>query len=77
MRTLDKTVTLLEGGELCKVTGNCKFTGEEYSVTVSMIGLHEWIGGVHIQDALPGVSADDREFLISGISPKGWKETFG
>jgi hypothetical protein len=77
MRTLDKTVTLNEAGDMAKVTGNCKFTGEEYSVTVPTAGLQEWLDGVHIQDALPGVSADDREFLISGISPKGWKETFG
>jgi hypothetical protein len=29
-----------------------------------------------IQDAFPYLSANDREFLISGMSPEGWDETF-
>ena len=29
-------------------------------------------GGVNIRDALPYLSADEREFLISGVSPEDW-----
>lgn len=29
-----------------------------------------------IQDAMPNLSADDREFLITGICPKCWNSTF-
>ena len=60
-----------------KVSGQCKFTGEEYSCIVPTKGLVEFMKGVPAQTALPRISADDREFLISGISPAGWKKTFG
>lgn len=31
-------------------------------------------GGEYIQDILPDLSADDREFLISGITPEEWAD---
>ena len=71
------TVTLLDGGDLAQVTGNCVFTGEEYQCQVPAKGLERWLAGEHIQNAMPSVSADDREFLMSGISPKGWTQAFG
>jgi hypothetical protein len=73
----DKMVTLIEGGDMAKVTGNCKITGEEYSCIVPTKGLEAWLDGEFIQRAMPTVSADDREFLISGMSPKGWTQMFG
>lgn len=30
-----------------------------------------------IQDVLPNLSADDREFMISGITPDEWDNAFG
>lgn len=65
------------GNGFAKVSGPCKFTGEEYSCLVPIDGLTKFMNGMHAQDALPSVSADDREFLISGISPAGWKRAFG
>ena len=70
------TATDLGDGR-AEVRGNCVFTGEEYSCTVPLKGLEQYRNGERIHIALPGVSADDREFIISGISPKGWKKTFG
>lgn len=70
-------VTTELGNGMTKVEGNCVFTGKPYSCEVPTAGLLRWIGGDSIQTAMPNVSADDREFLISGISPEGWKETFG
>lgn len=32
--------------------------------------------GSHIQDEFPELSADDREFLVSGITPEEWSEAF-
>jgi len=60
-----------------RVSGNCVFTGEPYECTVSTIGLEMWHSGTPIAWALPNSSRDDREFLISGISPAGWKKVFG
>ena len=30
-----------------------------------------------IQDIFPYLSADEREFLLTGITPKEWSQTFG
>ena len=65
------------GNGLAKVSGPCKFTGEEYSCLVPIDGIVKFMNGMHAQDAMPSVPADDREFLISGISPAGWKRAFG
>ena len=65
------------GNGKTRVFGPCVFTGEEYSCEVPTGGLTRFLQGEHVQTALPSVSPDDREFLISGISPAGWKATFG
>ena len=39
-------------------------------------GMRLWRAGVVIQNAFPNASADDREFLITGITPEEWKEMF-
>jgi len=38
--------------------------------------IHEWENGGLIQDVLPHLSPDDREFLMTGITPKEWEENF-
>lgn len=65
------------GNGFAKVSGPCKFTGEEYSCLVPIDGMVKFLNGMRAQDALPTVSADVREFLISGISPAGWNRAFG
>jgi|694.fasta_scaffold135512_5 hypothetical protein len=57
-------------------TGNCVVTKKEYSVRVPGPELFAYRNGKFIQDAMPSVSRDDREFLISGMSPEGWEENF-
>lgn len=34
-------------------------------------------GGMYIQDAYPNLTADEREFLISGTTPEEWDRLFG
>lgn len=58
-------------------TGPCKVTGKPYSVTVKAARLYKYRQGSLIQRAFPTLSADDREFLISGYSPEGWRQVFG
>lgn len=57
-------------------TGLCIVTKKKISVTVPAEELHAYRKGKLIQDAMPSLSADDREFLMSGISGEGWKQTF-
>ena len=71
------TATESETPGMATVKGNCVFTGEEYQCEVPLDGLKKWQKGEAIHVAMPTVSADDREFLISGISPAGWTATFG
>ena len=55
-----------------KIKGRCMFTGKEHTVSVPYAGFVAWQNGELIQNAMPGVSADDREFLISGVGPEGF-----
>ncbi len=57
-------------------TGPCFYTGKPYSVKVPTAGIGKYVEGDFIQDAFPELSVDDREFLISGYSPEGWKQVF-
>jgi hypothetical protein len=40
----------------------------------------QWQAGAligFVQDVFPHLSADDREFLLTGITPQEWQEAFG
>ena len=64
--------------EWIEVSGECAITREQYRVKVPRSGFVSWANGRSpIQAALPQVRVEDREFLISGISPVGWERTFG
>ncbi len=41
-----------------------------------MRGQHAWKNGMLIQDAMPQVSAPDREFIKSGITNEEWNNLF-
>ena len=62
-----------------EITKTSQLTGlvhtREISVTDNQID--DWMSGTLIQDAMPDVSPDDREFLITGITPKEWADAFG
>ena len=36
-----------------------------------------WRTGTLIQEAMPLIKADEREFIMTGITPTEWTETFG
>lgn len=60
-----------------EVSGNCVFTGKLYTVYLTEQEFLNHLarqngGGLMAQEAFPNLSAADREFLISGISPEGW-----
>lgn len=58
------------------ITKTSTLTGVRHTrdLPVTVDQLSQWIGGTSIQDAMPELSADDREFLISGITPEEWDE---
>ena len=59
-----------------KVETKCAFCRETHKVKVSAKGYKAWRSGTHIQTAMPELSEDDRERLISGVCPGCWGEQF-
>jgi hypothetical protein len=39
--------------------------------------LQDWREGTAIQEAMPNLTPDEREFIKTGITPKEWEEMFG
>ena len=39
--------------------------------------IDNWQNGMLIQDACPRLNADEREFLMTGITPDEWNNMFG
>jgi len=71
VRPLDRAC---DGIEVYK---ECHITGEEYSVEMMTNDFLLWRDkGVLVQDALPYLSAEEREFLVSGINPTEWSELY-
>lgn len=39
--------------------------------------FNAWQGGETIQSAMPRLNADEREFIMTGVTPEEWEEMFG
>lgn len=55
------------------------FSGEETvkEINVTEEQLSKWKDdGMHIQDAMPHLTADEREFILTGVTPDEWDEAF-
>ncbi len=63
--------------EQFKVFASCCMCGAEKTLTVNPIGYLQWKGKqALIQDALPELSKEDRELLISGTCGECWEKMF-
>jgi len=62
-----------------KITRTSPFTGKTNTldIPVKQSQLDAWRSGELIQVAMPDVSAEHREFLMTGITPADWDDTFG
>ena len=60
----------------CVVAVPCVKCKDTKEVNVDFAGFRAWQSGELIQNALPELSVDQREFLISSICPKCWDEMF-
>lgn len=61
------------------ITRVSPFSGKVHTLDIDVtdIELRLWQSGVSIQNAMPHLSADDREFLMTGITAVEWADTFG
>ena len=48
----------------------------EMEIDVSEKQITLWMEGALIQDVMPDLSPDEREFLMTGITPAEWDEAF-
>ena len=64
---------------MMKITRTSIFSGvsRTLDIPVTEEQLREWNNGMLIQEVMPNLSADQREFLITGITAEEWAETFG
>ena len=62
-----------------KITKTSMISGKTNSmeIDVSIDQYQSWIDGELIQVAMPHLSADEREFIKTGITPSEWEENFG
>jgi len=78
-RTLPRNLGMLGPfGGTVTIGGNCLVTGKLYSVIVKDEDLEAYLNMQgYAQELFLYLSADDREFIISGTSPEGWHKVFG
>lgn len=62
-----------------EITRRSMLTGKTHirEVNVTQQEIAVWQAGALIQDAMPFLSDDDREFIMSGITPEEWDAHFG
>jgi len=58
------------------ITRRSPLTGETNTMRldVSEGAFYAWEGGMLAQDAMPNLTADEREFVMTGITPYEWQE---
>ena len=59
-----------------KITIKCRECEEDFTFEAPMSGILKWKDGMLIQKALPELSAELREVLISHVCPKCWDTMF-
>lgn len=61
-----------------EITRTSPLTGTVNSlfIDVTIDEVLDWQQGTLIQDAMPNLTADEREFVMSGITPTEWDEYF-
>ena len=46
------------------------------NIDVTLEQVASWEQGELVQNAMPNLSADEREFIMTGITPAEWNEMF-
>jgi hypothetical protein len=75
--TVRKNLVIDQVDGTSMVYGICPFTDKTYQVIVNTVALRKFANGERVQNCFPEMDRGNREFLISGISPEGWRKMFG
>lgn len=62
-----------------QITRKSPITGKvnTKNIPVTKEQMDNWIAGELIQKAMPNLTADEREFIKTGITAEEWEEMFG
>ena len=62
-----------------KITRTSMFSGIERTLDlpITEAQLSDWTAGTLIQNAMPDLSADEREFVMTGVTAEEWSNEFG
>jgi len=62
-----------------EITRRSILSGETHTRRISGTKTQflNWLGGMWVQRAFPNATKEDREFIISGITPEEWEKEFG
>lgn len=69
----------LNGVYTMKITRTSRLTGKTsvMDLKITQAQLDAWVDGMLIQDAMPQLPPEHREFLMTGITPDEWDSVFG
>jgi len=56
-----------------RLTGNTTY----WDMPITQEQMSAWVDGGLIQNVMPHLTADQREFIMTGITPSEWVEAFG
>lgn len=61
------------------ITRISPFTNKKHTIDINISEeqYQKWCNGELIQNAMPNISADEREFIMTGITPDEWKKYIG
>lgn len=61
------------------ITRTSPFTGRRHTMDIPVTAeqIANWQAGALIQNAMPNLTPDQREFLMTGITADEWNRTFG
>ena len=61
------------------ITRRSPFSGQlnDMEIDVSIDEIRAWEDGELAQNAMPRLTSDEREFIMTGITPEEWRDIFG
>lgn len=62
-----------------RITKVCPFRHKPVwmDLDVTLEQVHAWRDGMLAQEAFPQLSIDEREFIITGVTPEMWEKKIG
>jgi hypothetical protein len=74
--TIAPTYSTTTDGDTTTIHATCPLCDDTKDIAVPTFGFHRWKQGALIQNALPEISAGDRERLITGYCEECWNTLF-